>query len=197
MYSWSTLIHLPTPTPTLLLSFSLCSPLLPSISYHLIGFWKSAGEENSEQIWGYTQKFIQLDTKKGEGNELDEFWSHKFLETLGETLTIVQLREQMRKVIFPPFPFSLPPFSPSPLSPSTLSSSLPLANAHISPHRLIWMPTVKWYSLLLTFHLFSSLHFIFLFFWYQNSYIAGSLGILDLQIQQDSKTMRGGPPGWQ
>ena len=172
---------------------SLCSPLLPSISYHLLGFWKSAGEENSEQIWGYTQKFIQLDTKKGEGNELDEFWSHKFLETLGETLTIVQLREQMRKVIFLPSPF--PPLLLFVLLPYLffLCPSL----MHISPHRLIWMPTVKWYSLLLTFHLFSSLHFIFLFFWYQNSYIAGSLGILDLQIQQDSKTMRGGPPGWQ
>jgi len=41
---------------------------------------------------------MELDSKKKEGNELDEFWSHKFLESLGETLTIIQLREKLRKI---------------------------------------------------------------------------------------------------
>lgn len=66
--------------------------------WFLNGFWKAVGEENSEKIWEYTQKCIQLDTRKGEGNELDEFWSHKFLESFGETLTILQLREQLKKI---------------------------------------------------------------------------------------------------
>jgi len=29
---------------------------------------------------------------------LDEFWSHKFLESFGETLTVVQLREKLRQI---------------------------------------------------------------------------------------------------
>lgn len=35
--------------------------------------------------------FIKLDEKKAAGNELDEFWSHKFLESIGETLTILEV----------------------------------------------------------------------------------------------------------
>lgn len=66
--------------------------------WFLNGFWKSGGEANAEKIWEYTQKCISLDTRKAEGNELDEFWSHKFLESFGETLTILQLREQLKKI---------------------------------------------------------------------------------------------------
>jgi len=36
--------------------------------------------------------------KKKDGNELDEFLSHKFLESLGETLTVIALREKLRKI---------------------------------------------------------------------------------------------------
>jgi len=66
--------------------------------WFLNGFWGSVGEKNSEQIWTYTQKFIELDPKKASGNELDEFWSHKFLESFGETLTVLALREQLKKI---------------------------------------------------------------------------------------------------
>jgi len=43
-------------------------------------------------------KVYRVGFQKKEGNELDEFWSHKFLESLGETLTIIQLREKLRKI---------------------------------------------------------------------------------------------------
>lgn len=66
--------------------------------WFLNGFWKSGAEKEAENIWINTQKFIELDTKKGEGNELDEFWSHKFLESFGETLTVVELRERLKKI---------------------------------------------------------------------------------------------------
>jgi len=66
--------------------------------WFLNGFWKNEAEKESENIWAFTQKFIELDSKKKEGNELDEFWSHKFLESLGETLTVIQLREKLRKI---------------------------------------------------------------------------------------------------
>jgi len=36
--------------------------------------------------------------KKKDGNELDEFLSHKFLEDIGETLTVLQLREKLRQI---------------------------------------------------------------------------------------------------
>jgi len=65
--------------------------------WYLNGFWKTA-EKEAENIWNFTQKFIHFDEKKKAGCELDEFWSHKFLESLGETLTVVALREKLRKI---------------------------------------------------------------------------------------------------
>lgn len=67
--------------------------------WYLNGFWKDGAEQEAEMIWKYTQKFIELDDKKkAEGCELDEFQAHKFLESLGETLTVVALREKLRKI---------------------------------------------------------------------------------------------------
>lgn len=67
--------------------------------WFLNGFWKEEAEKEAENIWKCTNKFIELDTrKKKEGNELDEFEAHKFLESLGETLTVVALREKLRKI---------------------------------------------------------------------------------------------------
>ena len=34
----------------------------------------------------------------GTGNELDEFQTHRFLEGLGETLTVVAMRDRMRQI---------------------------------------------------------------------------------------------------
>jgi predicted nucleic acid-binding Zn-ribbon protein len=66
--------------------------------WFLNGFWTEGAEKETENVWKCAQKFIELDAKKAEGNELDEFWSHKFLEFLGETLTVIQLREKLRKI---------------------------------------------------------------------------------------------------
>jgi len=66
----------------------------------LNGFWDTLGS-NAEDIWKFVQIFIDLDKQACEnanGYALDEFWSHKFLETLGETLTVIQLREKMRAI---------------------------------------------------------------------------------------------------
>jgi len=62
----------------------------------LNGFWKEGAEQEAENIWKYTHKFFDLDGKTG--TELDEFNSHKFLESLGETLTVVALREKLKKI---------------------------------------------------------------------------------------------------
>jgi len=66
--------------------------------WYLNGFWESGGEKEAENVWNFTQGFIKFDEKKAAGNELDEFWSHKFLESIGETLTIVELREKLKKI---------------------------------------------------------------------------------------------------
>jgi len=66
--------------------------------WFLNGFWTEGAEEQAENIWKYTDRFIALDEKKKEGNELDEFFSHKFLESFGETLTVLNLREKLRQI---------------------------------------------------------------------------------------------------
>jgi len=37
-------------------------------------------------------------TKHEEGNDLDEFWSHKFLETVGNTLTVMEMRAALKEI---------------------------------------------------------------------------------------------------
>jgi len=66
--------------------------------YMLNGFWGTL-EKDAELVWTWCQTFSQLDPDKhADGNELDEFWSHKFLETLGETMTVIEMREKFRKI---------------------------------------------------------------------------------------------------
>jgi len=66
--------------------------------WFLNGFWEKGAERNAEAVWNFTQGFIKFDEKKAAGNELDEFWTHKFLESIGETLTIVEMREKLKKI---------------------------------------------------------------------------------------------------
>jgi hypothetical protein len=48
--------------------------------WFLNAFWRSGGEQNAENVWVFAQEFIKLDAeKKKNGNELDEFWSHKYV----------------------------------------------------------------------------------------------------------------------
>lgn len=66
--------------------------------WYLNGFWEKGAEKNAEEVWNFAQGFIKFDEKKAQGNELDEFWSHKFLESIGETLTVVELRAKLKKI---------------------------------------------------------------------------------------------------
>jgi len=64
----------------------------------LNGFWEKM-EKDAEMVWTWAQKMGELDEAKGAGGcELDEFWSHKFLESLGETMTVIAMREAFRKI---------------------------------------------------------------------------------------------------
>jgi len=67
--------------------------------YFLNTTWDTHGEKDAEKIWTYAESFAELDEKNGkEGCELDELSSHKFLERNGETLTVRELREVLRKI---------------------------------------------------------------------------------------------------
>jgi len=61
-------------------------------------FWDSFASNEAESLWGYVGKCVQLDLeKKNEGCGLDEVRAHKFLESFGETLTVMALRDKLRQ----------------------------------------------------------------------------------------------------
>eukprot|EP01103_Thecamoeba_quadrilineata_P018699 TRINITY_DN7272_c0_g1_i1.p1 TRINITY_DN7272_c0_g1~~TRINITY_DN7272_c0_g1_i1.p1 ORF type:complete len:309 (-),score=93.35 TRINITY_DN7272_c0_g1_i1:22-948(-) len=65
--------------------------------WFLTAFWNDFQGE-AENVWGFVKKCAQLDLqKRDEGNALDEAFAHKFLETIGETKTVLALREELRK----------------------------------------------------------------------------------------------------
>eukprot|EP01111_Echinosteliopsis_oligospora_P018980 TRINITY_DN896_c0_g1_i1.p1 TRINITY_DN896_c0_g1~~TRINITY_DN896_c0_g1_i1.p1 ORF type:complete len:327 (+),score=129.98 TRINITY_DN896_c0_g1_i1:205-1185(+) len=57
------------------------------------------GKGEGENVWNWVNKFIELDKEKGKsGDSLDEFSAHRFLEQIGETLRVVELRETLREI---------------------------------------------------------------------------------------------------
>jgi len=62
----------------------------------LNAYWdKYEGE--AEKLWAFVNKFSQLDLdKKAEGCGLDELNAHRFLESINETLTVTELRQNLR-----------------------------------------------------------------------------------------------------
>jgi len=67
--------------------------------WFLNAFWNGGVKQFSEDIWGFNLKFNEL-TKLGDKsqNDLDELVGHKFLETVGETMTVLQLRAKLSEV---------------------------------------------------------------------------------------------------
>jgi len=80
--------------------------------YTLNAFWGEL-ETKAEEIWGFWQKMCDLDKQQynalvtagkaeantyKEGSSLDEFWSHKFLEVVGKTMSIVEFRKEFQKI---------------------------------------------------------------------------------------------------
>eukprot|EP00727_Mastigamoeba_balamuthi_P012836 m51a1_g8175 hypothetical protein (299) ;mRNA; f:114172-115610 len=64
----------------------------------LNGFWDQLQGE-TENIWQWAQSFAKFDeSKRAGGCDLDEFWSHKFLESLGQTMTVIEMREKFRQI---------------------------------------------------------------------------------------------------
>eukprot|EP01125_Pyxidicula_operculata_P010568 TRINITY_DN3476_c0_g1_i1.p1 TRINITY_DN3476_c0_g1~~TRINITY_DN3476_c0_g1_i1.p1 ORF type:complete len:302 (-),score=100.37 TRINITY_DN3476_c0_g1_i1:135-1040(-) len=78
--------------------------------YFLNAFWDECGS-NAEDIWKHLKVFYDLDKQQynalpaakkpetyTEADSLDEFWSHKFLETVGKALTAIEFRNEFKKI---------------------------------------------------------------------------------------------------
>jgi len=73
-------------------------PYAGQCKWMLNGFWDKL-EREAETIWTWCNTFSSLDQeKKAAGTQLDEFWSHKFLESLGETMTVIEMRDKFRTI---------------------------------------------------------------------------------------------------
>lgn len=71
--------------------------------WFLNGFWSDGIEGSAENIWAWYKHAVALDMMqqppKGEaGNELDPFWSAKFLEDQEEALTAVERKAAMQEI---------------------------------------------------------------------------------------------------
>ena len=67
--------------------------------WFLNAFWKQQGDSNAETLWKNVHLMAELDTaKKAQGCAVDEFMAHHFLEKNNETLTVQQMRENLRQV---------------------------------------------------------------------------------------------------
>lgn len=76
----------------------------------LNGYWHEGAEAEAENIWKFTHEFIELQTgrkvlygkKKSsvddEKCDLDEMQAHRFLESVGETMTVKELRKKLKKL---------------------------------------------------------------------------------------------------
>eukprot|EP01136_Pigoraptor_vietnamica_P005189 Opistho-1_new@36452 len=65
--------------------------------FFLNAFWKEYSND-AETIWVYVHKFAALDNKGKATQDLDEFNAHRFLEQVGETLRVVELRDTLRAI---------------------------------------------------------------------------------------------------
>jgi len=66
--------------------------------WFLNAFWHDFAAKEGENLWGWVLKHEEIDSKKKEGNELDEFQEHRFLENIGTTMTVQELRNYIRSI---------------------------------------------------------------------------------------------------
>jgi hypothetical protein len=66
--------------------------------WFLNAFWSDFGQKEAETIWDQVALCVSLDEKHEAGSDLDEMKAHRFLEKIGDTHTVLQLRSQLRKV---------------------------------------------------------------------------------------------------
>jgi len=66
--------------------------------WFLNSFWDIFSQGESETIWKFCNKFVEIDIeKRADGAGLDEMNAHRFLEFFKETLTVQELRGRLRE----------------------------------------------------------------------------------------------------
>jgi hypothetical protein len=76
----------------------LALPYRDQATFFLNAFWPE-NKGDAEHCWQFVNKMVELDSvKKAEGNELDEFNAHRFLDFFGDTATVAQHRELLREL---------------------------------------------------------------------------------------------------
>eukprot|EP01101_Sappina_pedata_P009658 TRINITY_DN56_c0_g1_i1.p2 TRINITY_DN56_c0_g1~~TRINITY_DN56_c0_g1_i1.p2 ORF type:complete len:305 (+),score=187.80 TRINITY_DN56_c0_g1_i1:52-915(+) len=66
--------------------------------WFLNAFWNDFASKESDNIFSWVAKFEAIDDKKKEGKELDEFQTHRFLESIDSTMTVQELRTYIRSI---------------------------------------------------------------------------------------------------
>jgi hypothetical protein len=61
-------------------------------------FWEKGAKDEAENVWNWVNKMTSQHKQGKRGCDLDEFEAHKFIESLGETLTVIALRERLREI---------------------------------------------------------------------------------------------------
>jgi len=80
------------------LSSLSAKPYKEQAVWFLNAFWNDFSSKEGENIWSWVHKHQDIDPKKKEGNELDEFQGHRFLESIGTTMTVQELRNYIRSI---------------------------------------------------------------------------------------------------
>lgn len=73
-------------------------PYAKQCAFFINGMWAQGIEKDCAQIYTIYEKFIELDKKKENGNELNEFDAHRLLEAFAETLSVKDMRETMKLI---------------------------------------------------------------------------------------------------
>lgn len=98
-------------------AFKACQsvPFSEQAVWFLNGFWEDGMEDKAEEVWAFAHKFIEIHAGRAkfygarsknrqgqddikEGQSLDQFQSHRFLEHAGETKTASELRKDLSTI---------------------------------------------------------------------------------------------------
>ena len=67
------------------------------VQFFLNAFWKELSDQ-AEDVWTFTQQFVELDKKSERGSSLDELEAHRLLEKQGEVMTVVAMRQALKEI---------------------------------------------------------------------------------------------------
>jgi flagellar biosynthesis chaperone FliJ len=72
-------------------------PYKKQAQFFLNGLWKEFHHE-AEKVWEYTNRMIKMDKKGENGCELEEFDAHRYLESFGQPMTALELRDRLKAI---------------------------------------------------------------------------------------------------